>query len=73
LWRSFGLLHSRTLSSATNWNYEVFWNAPGHRELIMQHEPTEGETVMPVLFVPLLIGIPVLIGGSFIVYKIVGG
>jgi hypothetical protein len=39
----------------------------------MQHEPTEGETVMPVLFVPLLIGIPVLIGGSFIVYKIVGG
>jgi hypothetical protein len=31
------------------------------------------ETVMPVLLVPLLIGVPVLIGGSFLVYKVVGG
>lgn len=30
------------------------------------------EIVMPVLIVPLLIGIPVLIGGSFLIYKVVG-
>jgi hypothetical protein len=28
--------------------------------------------IMPVLFVPLLIGIPVLVGGSFLIYKVVG-
>ena len=28
---------------------------------------------MQVLFVPLLVGIPVVIGGGFIIYKIVGG
>jgi hypothetical protein len=30
-------------------------------------------TDMPVLLVPLLVGIPVVIGGGWVIYKIVGG
>jgi hypothetical protein len=33
----------------------------------------EGDTAMPVLIVPLLVGIPVVIGGGWVIYKVVGG
>jgi hypothetical protein len=31
------------------------------------------ETNMPVLIVPLLVGIPVVLGGGYVIYKIIGG
>ena len=34
---------------------------------------TRGRRKMPVLLVPLLVGIPVVIGGGYVIYKIVGG
>jgi hypothetical protein len=36
------------------------------------HHWDNKEATMPVLIVPLLIGIPVLIGGGFLIYKVVG-
>ena len=31
------------------------------------------ELNMPVLIVPLLVGIPVVLGGGYVIYKIIGG
>ena len=31
------------------------------------------EAIMPVLLVPILLGVPVLIGGTYLIIKAVGG
>lgn len=31
------------------------------------------EATMPVLIVPLLVGIPVVIGGGWVIYKVIAG
>jgi hypothetical protein len=31
------------------------------------------ENVMPVLLVPLLIGAPIVLGGGYLIYRVIGG
>jgi hypothetical protein len=47
-------------------------SVPSAKTLLLRHEQQQ-ETVMPVLLVPLLVGIPVVMGGGYLIYKVVGG
>jgi hypothetical protein len=31
------------------------------------------ETVMPVLLVPLLVGTPIVLGGGYLIYRVIAG
>jgi hypothetical protein len=43
------------------------------RSLYGSLRKSRGSRNMPVLVVPLLVGIPVVIGGGYVLYRIIGG
>jgi hypothetical protein len=47
-------------------DWELRWGVPGY-----VCGTTIQETNMPVLLVPLLVGIPVVLGGGYLIYHVV--